>query len=102
MSKKQHPIVEICRSVLSGKLSIIAAARELRDYRDNFSIKNYDDILFFDTIAAQTEHLPLGKVRKHWNKERLKEKDKERKIFEAKYEINVGKACKRLIEEFDI
>jgi hypothetical protein len=96
----KNEIVNVCKKILDGRISISAASLKLRDYRDDFDIQNYDDILLFNQIASETEQFPFGVDRQNWNQEILEQKDKERATIENSYKERVVEACQRLIEEF--
>ncbi|HEX4343245.1 MAG TPA: hypothetical protein VH255_07630, partial [Verrucomicrobiae bacterium] len=41
------------------------------------------DLIYFIAVNSQTDHLPIGEVRQHWNPEELREKDIEIAAFET-------------------
>lgn len=82
---------------LTGKVGPIDAARSLSGFRGKD--ENLDKILTtFTAVDSETDTLPLGAVRQHWNLEALKREDV--KIAEAEVWCRemVADACRDLVK----
>jgi hypothetical protein len=65
-------IVGIARSVLCGAMSPIAGARAIVRLRFNIGeFENDADLLLMTGIESETDHLPIGPERDHWDPEVL-------------------------------
>jgi hypothetical protein len=88
-------LVVTCSQVLINELSIIEAARIISSLRHEDGIDaNDENILVFVGIDSETDHLPIGEVRRSWNQEALVAKDKEIKDYEKKVQEDAFDACK--------
>jgi hypothetical protein len=94
-------IVAAARAVLTGELSIIAGARQLCGLGYEIGADRDGDFTFFVGLESETDHLPVGDVRKHWNAEALQEKEAEITRAEAFYRERAFDTCRRLIEKYD-
>jgi len=72
---RHHEMVRVAQGILDGSIGIVAGARQLTRLRFNSRAENDSDILIFVGIDSETDHLPLGEVRRLWNAEALKIKD---------------------------
>jgi hypothetical protein len=99
VDKQRREIVRVTRGILDGNIGIIAGARQLTRLRFPSRAENDSDILLFVGIDSETDHLPLGEVRRHWNPEVLKVKDAELEAFEAKVRERAFAACQSLIQK---
>jgi hypothetical protein len=97
----QKQIIEIAKGVLSENIGIVAGTRRLiqSDLLAGGSLKD-PDIKFLIGLNSETDQLPIGEVRKHWNPEALKEKDSELATCEAKFRERAFEVCRRLIEKY--
>jgi hypothetical protein len=66
-------ILETAGGMLSGAVSPIEAARIIAKHRFKACLENDADILLFVGIDSETEALPLGNERKHWQAQALAE-----------------------------
>ena len=96
--KEQHAeMVRVAYGILDGSMGIVAGARQLTGLRFRSRLENDTDIMIFVGIDSETGHLPLGNVRRHWNVDALKDKDKELKHYEARVKDRALRACKNFI-----
>lgn len=94
-------VVDLARRVISGDLSILLAARELSRLRFSVGGDEWDpDFIQFVAIDSETDHLPIGPVRRHWAPDALVEEDQEIARAEAWAREGGLLACKRLIDRF--
>jgi hypothetical protein len=94
-------IVATARSILSGELSIIARARKLAGWRFDVGAEKDPDFIFFVGVNSETDHLPIGEERSHWNPDALKQKYAELKILEASMRQSVFEVCRSLIQKYE-
>jgi hypothetical protein len=62
----RRTIIETAKGILSGTVSPIEGARSIEKNRFPARLENDPDILPFVGIASETEALPLGTERVHW------------------------------------
>jgi hypothetical protein len=94
-------IVATAQAVLAGELGIIAGARRLCGLGHEIGADRDSDFTFFVGLDSETDHLPIGEVRQHWNVEALREKDAEIAQAEAFYRERAFEKCRRLIQRYD-
>jgi len=77
---------------------VLLAAREfaslLRSFPDEVA---KDDIMLVIGIDSETDHLPIGSERQHWNPNVLAQKDVEIAKCEAHYKPLTIAACERIL-----
>lgn len=94
-------ILQIAQRFLDGKIGVIEVSRLLVSVESSLSKDDKIlDIMFFVAIDSETDHLPIGSVRAHWDPQRLIEKDKEFEAVEAYYASESREVCSRLIDRF--
>jgi hypothetical protein len=94
-------IVAIAQQVLSGKLGVVAGARELVSMRFDVGAEHDPDFIFFAGVDSETDHLPLGDARSRWDLEALKAKDAELATYETKVRHKALQTCRNLIRKYD-
>jgi hypothetical protein len=101
MNLRRSEVVQIANKILDKKLGIIEGVRKLRLLHHEVSENDFDpDFLIFTSIDSETDHLPVGEVRKHWSSNALELKDKEIDDAEEYYREEVFDTCKELIKRF--
>jgi hypothetical protein len=109
MSRSTHPASEESKaatvatlsSLLEGSISVIEAARKLSSLR--FSLVGDqldDDWRVFVGIDSETDHLPVGEVRKHWSADALAAKDAESQKTEEFYRDHALTAARSLLHRY--
>lgn len=93
-------IIEIARRILSGEVDIVGGARDLARVSHQLGADHDPDFVFFIGLDSETDHLPIGDVRQHWNPEVLRAKDAELAAHEAKVRERTFEVCQRLIEKY--
>ena len=92
----------ILASLTTGKIGLLLAARKLAVLRFRLiGDKLDDDWRIFAAIDSETDHLPTGKERVHWQAEALAEKDIEIKESELFYHEPALAAAYRLIRRYE-
>lgn len=101
VKEQRKAIVLTARRILDGSTGIVAGARELTRLRFPSRAETDKDILVFVGIDSESDHLPLGEVRQHWNTDALKTKDDELQCYEARVRDRAFAACQNLIAKYD-
>jgi hypothetical protein len=94
-------IAALARSILSGEVGVVAGARQLAARRFDVDAGHDPDFLFFVGVDSETDHLPVGEVRHHWNSEALRSKDEELRRFEASSRERAFEVCQSLIRKYE-
>lgn len=63
--------------MIAGEIGVIPASRELGYLRHEVDSQLAKVLVTFAAIDSETDALPVGQVRKEWNSDALKRKDKE-------------------------
>lgn len=94
-------VVAAAKSILSGELGIVAGARHLAKWRFDLGAEHDPDLMFFVGVDSETDHLPVGDARSHWDAQALKQKDEEMRSFEATFREEALRACQRLVQKYE-
>jgi len=107
MSREQYlkfvrgQIVETARAMLAGETSYIIGARTLDSLRHKISgIEEDADFMVFVAIASETDGLPVGAVREHWDPLALDELQPEIEAAEAWAKSHAELICVKLVTRF--
>ena len=80
---------------------MVEGAWRLSALRLEVSRGDFDnDFMVFVAIASETDHLPVGEVRKKYSPEALRRADKAIEEVEKLYRAQVEAACEKLIARF--
>ena len=91
-------VQQIARMVLEDRIGILEATRALLPLlHGNPEIVSPEDYSLFRGIDSETDHLPVGGVRKEWRPDALPEKDREIAGCEAFWRERVRTACERIL-----
>ncbi len=90
-------ILRVARQLVAGKIGVIAASRDLSHLRHEVEPQLANVLVTFTGIDSETDALPVGHVRKEWNPDVLKRKDKEIAEAEDFYRENAINAATELI-----
>jgi hypothetical protein len=93
--------VRVAHGILDGSIGIVAGARQFTSLRFRSRTEKDSDILVFIGIDSESDHLPIGDVRRHWNTEALKIKDEELQHYESRVKDRAFRACESIIARFD-
>ena len=89
---------ELALEVLSGRGSVIAAARLLAGLLSSLDSPALESARgVFVAVDSQTDHLPLGPVRALWAQEALAELDEEIAEAERTHAAEVADACRQVL-----
>jgi len=95
-------ILRAAKQLIAGQLGVIAASRELSRFRHDVEPQVAEVLLTFVGIDSETDTLPIGGVRKEWNREALERKDKEITDAERIYRDSAMNAAAELIRLLDM
>lgn len=66
---------DVAQAVLDGRSTVLEAVRALVSLAHTDAVAEVEDRRFIIGIESETDHLPIGEVRKLWAPYALKEKD---------------------------
>ena len=91
--------LRVARKLVAGEIGVITASRELAWLRYIHEVEPQvaEVLLIFTGIHSETDTLPLGEVRKEWNPDVLKRKDKEIMAAEGLYRESAINAATEVI-----
>ena len=87
----------VATQLLTGEIGVIAAARELRQFRDGVEPEIGKLLDMFAGVDSETDHLPVGEQRALWASEALKEKDLEIAAAEARWRGSALTAARQIV-----
>jgi len=95
-------IISIAEKIILKEMNLLEGCRQIVRLVHNLSEEdqNNPDILIITTIESYLDVYPSSKVRDLWNKNVLKEKDKELAEFWQRNESDFIKACQGIIKKF--
>jgi hypothetical protein len=90
----------LCQRIIDGEESVIEGSRKMVTYR--FWMKEEGNIgwSIFTGVSSESDHLPLGAVRRHWAADALKQKDERIMKLENFYRENVIEAARRIRDQY--
>lgn len=65
------------------------------------SLEHDRDVRMLGGVLAESEHLPVGAARAHWQKDALHRCDRELMALERRHRDSVFYACRRLVTTLD-
>ena len=95
-------ILDVAKELIGGRLGVIAASRELSRLRHDVEPQLDEILLTFAGIDSETDALPIGRVRKEWNRDALDRKDREIAEAERFYRDSAMTAAAELIRLLDV
>jgi hypothetical protein len=97
----RREIAKAAQDMLAGKLSYIEGARKIRATVTTARLDERDaDLLPFDGIVSETDSLPFGEERKHWQTAALDALQPEIDRKEAWARGFGERHCRSLVERF--
>lgn len=91
--RKAH---DVAQAVLEGRTTVLEAVRALVSLARTDAIPDVEDRRLIIGVESETDHLPVGEVRKLWDPDALKEKDLEIERAETLYRGAFLQACERI------
>lgn len=94
-------VVGTAQAMLDGRLSFLIGSRYLAALRHEINASADDaDFLIFVAIDSETDALPLGAVREHWDQDALARLDPKIKEAERWASAVASDACRSLLARF--
>jgi hypothetical protein len=94
-------VVSTARAILSGSIGVVEGARQFCKLGHALGVDRDPDFTFFVGLESETDHLPVGEVRRHWAEDALRRTDEELRGCEAFYRANAFRVCQSLIQRYD-
>jgi hypothetical protein len=94
--RERRQASELAQRALDGSSTMLEAVRELVPLAHTDAIANEADRLLIIGIDSETDHLPVGAVRKLWASDALLTKETEIARAEANWKAEFLDACKRI------
>jgi hypothetical protein len=100
--ESRRRVVAAAEALLRGDVGVIEAVQRLSSLASSVVDDWFSDPEFtvFGVLDTETDHLPVGGVRKFWDSAALTEKDATIQRIEAANRLEVEAACRRLIDRF--
>lgn len=86
--------------LLEGRIGVIEASRELNHLRFEVDAENDPDFITFVAIDSETDHLPVGTVRRDWGPDALEAKDRESREYEEASREDAYRAARNLLKKY--
>lgn len=102
MKEDREHLLELCKDLLEGRKGVIETSREMMRWRFSIGPESDPDFLVFTGIDSETDHIPLGSVRKNWQVETLQRKDLEIQEAEEFFRSRAEEAAASLIRKYKI
>ena len=93
---ERHQARDVAEAVLAGRTTVLGAVRTLVFLAHTDAIADVEDRRLIIAIDSETDHLPVGEVRKLWAPSALKEKDVEISRAEEVYRSDFLETCRRI------
>jgi hypothetical protein len=96
----RRTIGEIAKAMLAGETSFLSGSRKINALRFPARLDHDQDVIPFVAIDSETDALPLGPVRAHWNADALRRLEPEIERAEIWAREFGSEACRKLVERF--
>ncbi len=94
-------IVKIANKILKEEINLALGCRQIYRLKGNTDDSDNEIYNIFILVASDTDHIPLDQhVRKIWNKNALKELDKELDEYIQDMKLSIITACEKLIRYY--
>ncbi|EDY84537.1 hypothetical protein VDG1235_4168 [Verrucomicrobiia bacterium DG1235] len=78
-------LLKLCDQIIENRLGLTIGSRRMNGFRELMKEDKNEEWMIFIGIDSETDHLPIGDEKNHWNKEILKKKEKELEEIEDHY-----------------
>ena len=94
--------VEAAAAVIAGRLGVIEGCRRLASLSHDLvpDWRLDEDFVVFGAVDSETDSLPTGTARQHWESAALEREDEKIERAEAKYRDAVLSACTNVLARF--
>ena len=97
---KRLELLSIANKVLHGQINPIEGIRKINALRYDIGDSENEVFLPIRGIDSETDHFPLGTVRKNWDIVALKEIDDEMESYLLKAKNDIFQSCQEIIQTF--
>lgn len=95
--KKQT--IYIAENIINNNINIIEGVKKINSLICQLGVSENEKYVIFKAIDSETDDVPVGEARKHWNKDALIRIDEEVKSYINKIKKPVIESCKELVKE---
>ena len=92
--------MSLARGILSGAVGFIEGARFIAKLGHALGFERDPDMAFLLGVDSETDHLPVGEVRRHWAADALRSKDLELRECELLFREQTFQSCLTLIQRY--
>ena len=96
--KEKDELINMLNLIISEKINMLEGVRNVVHLRHNIDLTDKEIFNYFVAIDSETDHIPLGKVREHWNKDSLENIDVEMNEYIEDSIEDTKRVCVELIE----
>ena len=101
MEEARTRLMKTAEGILNGSIGIVEGCRMMNEFIAFAELDiDEDDRMTFQSVESQTDHLPIGEVRKLWNEEALKKKDEEIRKAEIMFTGIVKDSCSFIVNKY--
>lgn len=93
-------VVSVATAMLHGDISLIEGCRKISGLRYNVSNPDHEVFLTIRGVDSETDHFPIGDLRKQYAPEYLQRLDKEMEDYIARVRDNIIASCHEIIRVF--
>jgi outer membrane biogenesis lipoprotein LolB len=99
--KHRRQVRALAWRIIEGQVGVIEGSRQMLKFQFWLHAGDDEDFRVFRGVDSETDHLPVGRVREHWNAEALKKKDEEIAEVEDFYRQDVIAAATRIRAKYE-
>lgn len=96
----KEELTKTANLVLEDRLDIIEGSRFMLKFASRAGIANDEIFLPVIGFESQTDHLPVGELRKHYGQKYLKELDQEKGNYINEFKSQITEICREIIKKF--
>lgn len=100
MNDIQDQLVHVAQEIIDEKIDLMLGCREIDRLRSHLDERESPLFFLFRAIASETDHVPFGDVRKHWNEQRLQQLDQETLAYVSEIRDSVVGDCHAIIDAY--
>ena len=100
ISQIKNKLLQTAQSMINGHINLIAGCRILTELRSQ--LDSADDRIFncFQAVDSETDHIPIGDIREHYNQKFLEKADSELDDYLVKVQPAIIDACENLVKKY--
>lgn len=98
-AKEKAELVAVANAMLDGKVNLIEGCRKICNLRDSVDPDN-DVFMPIEGIESETDHFPLGELRKQCTPDYLQRMDAEMERYLLDARNDIHNCCREIIHVF--